>query len=88
MQRWRIDQLIDMCNKHGYEVILNDGEVIGIEKLAVNIVHRSFNYFVFTEKPKYTSSKPNGSPRGSGLLEAPEYMLRAYRDNGQRTVYP
>lgn len=37
----------------GYETIISNGEVVGIEKMDVNIEHRSFFYFVFTDRHKY-----------------------------------
>ena len=57
MQRWSIEQLVKMWDRCGCEVILNDGEVLGFEKLDVNIKHRTFNYFVYVKKPDYSGKR-------------------------------
>ena len=82
MQKWYLDQILYLCKKQGYEVILNDGEVVGIEKMDVNVAHRSFNYFVFTKRPDYTGK------RGSRASEDQSNLLLSQWNNGKRPAYP
>ena len=44
-----------MNETQNYETIINNGEVIGVEKMQVNVEHRSFFYFVFCDRHKYAS---------------------------------
>ena len=53
MKNLYANDLKDLNEAEGYETILNRGEVVGVEKMDVNIEHRSFFYFVFTDRHKY-----------------------------------
>ena len=82
MQDLYVDQLIKMWDQQDYEVIINDGEVVGIEKMDVNVVHKSFHYFVFTKRPDYTGQ------RGSRASEDKSNLLLSQWNNGKRPAYP
>ena len=53
MQELLASDLDKMSKTQGYETIINSGEVIGSEKMDVNVEHRSFFYFVFCDRHKY-----------------------------------
>lgn len=55
MQELLARDLDKMSKTQNYETIINNGEVIGVEKMHVNVEHRSFFYFVFTDRHKYAS---------------------------------
>ena len=52
MAKWCIDEIIYLWDEKGLELILNDGEVKGFEKMEVNRNNNRLFYFSYSERAK------------------------------------
>lgn len=56
MQQFCIDQILHLQEKNGLEVVINDGEVKGFEKLEVNKNSGHLFYFSYGSRPVHKST--------------------------------